>query len=443
VDHWYSREPELVRDCAARALDEALIASRPELVAVAVAHVALGDCERGATGEALIWLDAAQRLVDGQSNEQLARRIGGLGVLGHANRCLNRYDRAAALYERALHIVRETGQEAYLVPLTAGLATVNMHLGRLDEALSGCQAALEVAQLLRDPWLRLWSELVACRAALARGELRDALTAGANAVEYAQDSWNVLLRTSAHLALAAAELESGEPAAARRRILARAGGPELSLAERVLRPQWYDVLVECELATDDREAAEAWARRAEAAADVLGLPSATAHAGRARARVLLAGDDPERASALAMCAAERLRSIGATVQAGRTDIFAGRGLGQAGRRDAAIECLERAHATLAACRANRYRDEAARALRALGSRPRRRSAAGGSADGVGALTSRERQVAELVATGLTNRQIAERFVLSEKTVETHISRILAKLGVASRVAVAGILPPFM
>jgi DNA-binding NarL/FixJ family response regulator len=130
------------------------------------------------------------------------------------------------------------------------------------------------------------------------------------------------------------------------------------------------------------------------------------------------------------------------VQAGRTETLAGRALGQAGRREAAIESLERAHAGLAAARANRYRDDAARALRALGSRPRRQPPGGARSDGIGALTRRERQVAELVAGGLTNRRIAERLVLSEKTVETHLSRILAKLGVASRVAVAGLLPPF-
>lgn len=44
------------------------------------------------------------------------------------------------------------------------------------------------------------------------------------------------------------------------------------------------------------------------------------------------------------------------------------------------------------------------------------------------LTAREAEIAALVARGLTNREIADRLVLSAKTVEHHVSRILDKLG---------------
>jgi DNA-binding NarL/FixJ family response regulator len=45
-------------------------------------------------------------------------------------------------------------------------------------------------------------------------------------------------------------------------------------------------------------------------------------------------------------------------------------------------------------------------------------------------------VAELVATGATNREIGERLFLSEKTVETHLSSVFRKLSVRSRAEVA-------
>jgi DNA-binding NarL/FixJ family response regulator len=48
------------------------------------------------------------------------------------------------------------------------------------------------------------------------------------------------------------------------------------------------------------------------------------------------------------------------------------------------------------------------------------------------LSEREREIAELVAQALTNREVARRLVLSERTVEAHVRRILAKTGHTSR-----------
>ncbi|OCC11052.1 response regulator transcription factor [Streptomyces sp. PTY087I2] len=52
------------------------------------------------------------------------------------------------------------------------------------------------------------------------------------------------------------------------------------------------------------------------------------------------------------------------------------------------------------------------------------------------LSERERSVLDLIGEGLTNRQIAQRLYLSEKTVKNHISRLLGKLGVERRVQAA-------
>jgi DNA-binding CsgD family transcriptional regulator len=48
------------------------------------------------------------------------------------------------------------------------------------------------------------------------------------------------------------------------------------------------------------------------------------------------------------------------------------------------------------------------------------------------LTESERRVAELAATGLTNREVAERLFISPKTVEANLGRVYAKLGIRSR-----------
>ena len=54
----------------------------------------------------------------------------------------------------------------------------------------------------------------------------------------------------------------------------------------------------------------------------------------------------------------------------------------------------------------------------------------------GGLTRREAQVADLVAAGRTNRQIARALGISEKTVEVHVHNVIAKLGAQSRTEVA-------
>ena len=84
----------------------------------------------------------------------------------------------------------------------------------------------------------------------------------------------------------------------------------------------------------------------------------------------------------------------------------------------------------------RYRDGAAQELRRLGRRVARSGRAGKAQHGIDALSGREREIAELVSQGKTNREIGEILFLSPKTIENHLSRIFSKLQVSSRTEVA-------
>ncbi|MFE0133127.1 response regulator transcription factor [Streptomyces sp. NPDC059037] len=59
--------------------------------------------------------------------------------------------------------------------------------------------------------------------------------------------------------------------------------------------------------------------------------------------------------------------------------------------------------------------------------------------GGGELTPREREVAALVAQGFSNREVAERLVISKRTAHTHVEHILTKVDVTSRTEIAAAL----
>lgn len=78
-------------------------------------------------------------------------------------------------------------------------------------------------------------------------------------------------------------------------------------------------------------------------------------------------------------------------------------------------------------------------LRALGVRTWRRGAAQlSTTDRLAQLSDREREIATLVASGANNREIAATVFLSRKTVERHVSNILAKSGVRNRAELAAL-----
>ena len=65
-----------------------------------------------------------------------------------------------------------------------------------------------------------------------------------------------------------------------------------------------------------------------------------------------------------------------------------------------------------------------------------RTPTGTTSQPVNGLSQRERQVASLIASGCTNRQIGAQLVITEGTVATHVVHILGKLGLSSRAQVA-------
>jgi DNA-binding CsgD family transcriptional regulator len=86
------------------------------------------------------------------------------------------------------------------------------------------------------------------------------------------------------------------------------------------------------------------------------------------------------------------------------------------------------------------RDRAMGRLRALGLRRSSRDAHRAADFGWASLTATENRIAALVRDGLTNREIGTRLFVSPRTVQTHVSHILQKTGLRSRVEIARAAP---
>ncbi|HEY8490067.1 MAG TPA: LuxR C-terminal-related transcriptional regulator [Dehalococcoidia bacterium] len=214
------------------------------------------------------------------------------------------------------------------------------------------------------------------------------------------------------------------------------GGPSraVTLLERVLRSsdagslaavRALELLVEAHLAAGDRTAAgEALSRLGATARGTRG-PEAAARAGMAAGRLAAAEGDPAAALVQferAIAAFERLNMPYEAAQA-RLALAAAAGETNPDLAVVEAECALRAFRELGALAGA---DAAAALLRGLGVPTR------SGPKGLGLLTLREREVLRLLSNGLSNPEIAERLVISRKTVAHHVSSVLAKLGVRNR-----------
>jgi DNA-binding CsgD family transcriptional regulator len=213
--------------------------------------------------------------------------------------------------------------------------------------------------------------------------------------------------------LALLRLAQGRAEAAAATVNRLLGEQDLAIDRVRMLPAAVAVLLEVGDVTAAAVAAEELAGLA-GSFDTPGLQAAAAHAEGA---VLLARDYPAEALARLRDATRTWRSVNAVFELARTRVLIAEACRRLGDDDTADVELAAARRTLTDLGAGP-------ALAALPSHARDRYG----------LSARELEVLRLVATGLTNREVAERLTIAVRTVDRHVASILTKLGVPSRTA---------
>ncbi|WP_159850977.1 helix-turn-helix transcriptional regulator [Nocardia sp. CY41] len=359
--------------------------------------------------------------------------IDSLVKLVYAEFVTDRFRAAGSHIERGLQVARTTGHNHFFSRFLLIDAAVKLLQGRLIDALTSSEAAVEAAYVLDNDQALATAEAIRCWTTTLVGDITTALVAGRAAVRAAQRRPDALFAWLAYTTYGQALIEAGHIEAGKRAILS-AGGPELSDLPPSVRPFWHQPLLAAELKVGCLGEAKAIAERIEASAT--GLQSREGHMYQARSCISFAAGDFFSSANSAHNAADCFDEVGMPIWSARAHLMAGRARHAAGETAAAIKELELAYVTFCDTGAGRLRDEAAKELRGIGRRVRPQAATGPY---ISELTEREREIAERVAQGLSNRNIAADLYISPKTVEKHLARVFAKLAVTSRAGVAAAL----
>jgi DNA-binding CsgD family transcriptional regulator len=425
---------EEARGLARVAGDRALEADAAVAVADA-AHCRLRRDDPRALADVDRRIAEAGALVDGLGDEAVAPRLQMLLWLGVARLFTGRFPAGHAAADRGLRVARATRQGVLAPAFLLLRSFADEEMGRLDDAEAGAEESLDSALISGNAQVAFFASAVLSWCALARGQVDDAIRHGVAIWQHNKPS----VYGQAGYSVADARLAAGDPEGALDALETYGWiRPEMWTLDRV---KGLEVIVRVLLALGRVDEAADWAARAPLEGGGRRSGVFGALAASAGAHVLLARGDAASAAGLALQGAVDAQAGRAPVWAARCRALAGRALIETGEVDAAREELRRATAELEACGAWGFRDAALQDLRRLGDRPGQGApAAAGHAEGSpGALTPREREVATLMAGGDTNAQIALRLRLSERTVEKHASRVLAKLGVPTRAGVVRLL----
>jgi predicted ATPase/DNA-binding CsgD family transcriptional regulator len=440
VDSLYAGDFSVLQELVASVLDAADTTSDAGFTAAGRAVQAMALALEGQIERAVQRSEEAAALIDAMTDAELAPRLDALVHLTTAEMYLDRFDASRRHAERSLRIGRATGQLDLHPLIFPMLGTALWICGRLRESADVLDGAVEAARLTGNVQATAWYLFNRAEAHVAAGEAQAAIETATESVALMQTLDDSFIAAAGSGSLLSALAAAGQSARALETVRTFGGGHEVPLISGTWRVLRLEAVTRCLIDVGELQEAARIAAYAGDLADSYGLPMPAGMAALALGAVALANDDARAAVQHGHVAVAQLEAAGMVGDTARALLFAGRALAAAGDADAATAALDRARDVFARIGHARGRAEVEQELRRQGHSVHRRTAAGdGRPTGVGSLTEREREIADLVVDRRTNAQIAGVLFLSLKTVETHLRNIFRKLEVASRVDVARLI----
>jgi DNA-binding CsgD family transcriptional regulator len=342
---------------------------------------------------------------------------------------LDRLSEGRTYLETALRAAEEEGDEGSIPSVLDQLAQLEVVAGDWSTARGYAVGQVDTASLAMQEMERLWGLETLASIDAHEGEVDGARRTVEEVAESARRFGDPMTEAFALRTLGFSSLSIGD---------ARAADASFTEAEEVadaiglLSPnglRLHGDHIEALIELGDHERARSLLAQLERRGDRSSTRWSSAVGERCRALLLAAGGDLDWSVAAAIHSIALVEPLGMPFERARSYLTTGQIHRRRKEKRLAREALGEAHDAFLALGARLWADRAAAELSRVGLRPP------APLD----LTVTERSIAELVAGGLTNREVADRLFVTAKTVEGNLTRIYRKLGVRNRAELASLI----
>jgi DNA-binding CsgD family transcriptional regulator len=365
---------------------------------------------------------------------RLSMELRPASLIGHLLHLCEDLDGARASYEQEYQRAIGEGVETGLPLLLWGLVETEAWAGNWERAEQLCAEGCELAE---DTGHTVAIGLMSAMRALMhvyRGRIDEARQEAERVIQFTAETGMPHFGVFGASVLGLAELSVGDPAAAHAHL---ASWTKLMPAAEVVEPSLRRFLpddIEALIRIGELDAAGDLLGPFQASAIELGRQWGQAVSGRCEGLLLAARGEMVAAEATLDRAIDQHRQVPMPFELARTLLIAGEVHRRARHKKLAKSALDEAAAIFGRLGSPCWEQRAREELRRLGLR----RAVATAADS--ALTPAEERVADLVASGLTNADVAAQLFMGQRTVEAHLTKIYTKLGVHSRTQLSLVRP---